>query len=203
MDFSTLFEQFGQKKKFKRFEKIYEMGEDPKGIFCVREGLVGLVITTQSGSEQLLRLFKPGNFFGHRSILAGEKHHASAVALEETHVVFVDAQKLKEELFQSVEMSQRVIQTLAVELGRAEMLRMTVTESEVMNRVAEALIYLKELKPDHNWTRTEIANFCASTTPTVIRVLAELEERQLIQQLGRKIEILDKKGLLSLSQSEL
>lgn len=201
MDFGKLFETYGQKKTYQRFDRIYEMGDKSQGIYCMRKGLVGLVRVSKSGSEQLLRFFKPGDFFGHRAILAEEKRHATATALEETDVIFVSEKHLLRELRESPEMCQRVIKTLAVELGRAEEWRVQLTDLAVDARVSEALIYLQQMKPDHIWTRTEIANFCATTTPTVIKVLKRLESKKLIQQNGRKINILDRDRLLSLHEN--
>jgi CRP-like cAMP-binding protein len=61
---------------------------------------------------------------------------------------------------------------------------------------------LKDLHPDHNWTRQEIANFCASTVSTVIKALSELEELNLIKQDGRSIQVLNRDGLIALQDNE-
>ncbi|MBX3041006.1 MAG: winged helix-turn-helix domain-containing protein, partial [Bdellovibrionaceae bacterium] len=60
----------------------------------------------------------------------------------------------------------------------------------------------KDLHPRHRWTRLEIASFCASTPSTVIKALAQLEEKGLISQKGREIEIRDRKALLSLHEKD-
>jgi CRP-like cAMP-binding protein len=59
-------------------------------------------------------------------------------------------------------------------------------------------IYLKDLHPERNWTRQEIANFCSSTVSTVIKTLAEREDKKLIRQAGRVIEVLDRTALVNL-----
>ena len=77
-----------------------------------------------------------------------------------------------------------------------------ILENEILVRTAFAIVSLKDLHPDHNWTRQEIANFCASTTSTIIKALAEFEERGLIEQTGRKIKIIDRAKLIALQDGD-
>jgi CRP-like cAMP-binding protein len=73
-----------------------------------------------------------------------------------------------------------------------------ILENQILSRTAQTIIYLKDIHPNHNWTRQEIANFCASTVSTIIKAMAELEDMGLISQKGRSIDILDREGLLNL-----
>ncbi len=91
-----------------------------------------------------------------------------------------------------------VVVVLAKELRQAEIQHVMILENQILARAAQALIYLKDLHPEHSWTRQEIANFCASTVSTIIKTLAELEARGLILQEGRAITILNREGLLLL-----
>lgn len=177
---------------------LYHVGDSPKGLYFIKEGLVGLIRTTAKGQESLLRLFKKGQFLGHRSLFSDEHYHASARCLEDTHIIFAP----KEEVLQRFDDNPRayyfLARALAKELRRAEVRSVLVSEGDVMERVVSTLLLFKSLYPDHLWTRTEIANFCASRTPTVIKALGELEAQGLIRQQGRKIEILNYSKMLEL-----
>jgi CRP-like cAMP-binding protein len=61
------------------------------------------------------------------------------------------------------------------------------------------VLYLREVFPEHQWTRREIAEFCGSSTPTVIRTLAKFEAEGILRQHGRKIEIVRREALLELA----
>ena len=191
---STLF------KTFKKGATIYSFGDTPQGIYVVKSGLVGLVTTSNKGSEHLLRLFVENMFFGHRSLFANETYYASAICLEQSEIGLVPKEVVEEILENFPGTARLLIETLARELGLAELQRLKIADQEVLQRLASSLIYLKEIHPDHRWTRNEIAHFCGSTGPTVIRGLAELEERGLIHQEGRDIRILDRASLLELAQ---
>ena len=177
---------------------IYREGDPSQGLFMIERGLVGLVYISEKGAEHLLRLFRTGEYFGHRSFLAGETYHANSVCLEDTKVKVLPADLFSQLLDKYPRVLRFIAKKLAVELGYAERLRLSAYEKDVLSRTAEAILYLKEMHPDHLWTRREIAEFCSSTTPTVIRSLAKLEQMQLIQQSGRKIHIVDKEALKKL-----
>jgi len=189
------------KKKYKRGEYIYRQGDTPLGLFFIEKGLVSLMLLGVSGKEHLVRFFIHGQFFGHRSYLSKEQHHGSAMALEPTAVYFLSASKFGVLLSEYPLIYKNIAQVLAQELGRCEKQRLLVLENEVLSRTALALVYLKELHPEYQWTRQEIADFCASTTSTVIKAMAELEDRGLIAQEKRSIKILSKEGLIALQDS--
>ena len=186
-------------KAYRRGDVIYSAGDRPAGLYFINKGLVGLVIQTPEGKEHLVRLFKCDHYFGHRSYFAEEKYHATARALEEVVVTFYPREAIEEKLKTDPKFVRQLLKTLAVELKMAEMKIVSLSEKEVAGRIAEALIYLKELFPNHYWTRQEIADFCGSTAPTVIRTLSQFESEGWIRQQGREIQIVDKTRLLELS----
>lgn len=195
----NFFESQSQIKQFKRGEFIYSQGEVPKGIYFVKSGLVGLtIISANSGKEHLLRFFKQGQFFGHRSLFSNEGYHGNAVALELTEVRFVAKSTLLVGLEKDKSMLEKVVYVLSKELRRCEINQLRILENQILPRVAQTLVYLKDIHPQHNWTRQEIANFCASTPSTVIKALSQIESLGYIQQDGRSINILDREALISL-----
>ncbi|MCX7979065.1 MAG: Crp/Fnr family transcriptional regulator, partial [Bdellovibrionaceae bacterium] len=138
-------------------------------------------------------------YFGHRALFSNDTYHANAVALEPTEVAFIDRETVYENLRKDPEVAINIIQVLARQLRQAEERLAAVTDKDVRARVAEALIYLKERYPEHRWTRKEIADFCSSTTATVIKTLAQFEDEGLIAQDGRNIQILKRSHLLAMS----
>ena len=190
-----------QKLIFRRGEVVYRQGDLPRGLYYIEEGLVGLVMTGEaSGKEHLLRFFKTSQFFGHRTLFADGVYHATATALEKTVVSFIPKDPFLRIADQNPCLYKDVIQVLASELRTSEVRHVGIMENQVLIRTAQALVYLKDLYPEHNWTRKEIANFCASTTSTVIKAMAQLEERGLIAQDGRSIKVLERKGLIELEE---
>ncbi|MFM6927125.1 MAG: Crp/Fnr family transcriptional regulator [Bdellovibrio sp.] len=183
--------------KFKRGDVIYKMGELPQNIYLLQSGLVGLVVWGESGKDHLLRLFKQGQIFGHRSFFAKEKYHASATVLQDTEVLVLSKDEMRARMKGNCDLAEKLLETLATELRRSEEKQVVLTEKDVTGRIAEAVVYFKELHPTHSWTRQEIADFCGTTVATVIRTLAGFVDDGLIEQQGREIIILKKDELLA------
>ena len=195
----AIFDQNSIQLEFKRGENIYQASDKPKGIYFIEQGLVGLlIIGSESGKEHLLRFFKTSQFFGHRSLFSDEDYHGNTIALEPTKIRLVHKNVILHVLENFPILYKEITGVLAKELRRCENQRVMILENQILSRTAQAIIYLKDIYPNHNWTRQEIANFCASTVSTIIKAMAELEDMGLISQKGRSIEIVDREGLLSL-----
>lgn len=188
-------------KPFKRGHAVYRTGDQPQGLYLVETGLVGLVMIGEKGQEHLVRLFKPGQIFGHRSLFAKEPYYGTATALEGTQVRFLEKKLVRELLQNSPELAEYLLETLSREMRRAEQKQVSLSEKDVTARIAETILYLKELKPDHVWTRQEIADYCGSTAATVIRTLAYFENQKWIAQEGRAIIIQNREALLNQTYS--
>lgn len=198
-DAKKQFESAAIKITLRRGESAYRQGDSPRGIYFIEQGLVGLnLLGAASGREHLMRFFRQGQFFGHRALFSEEGYHGSAVALETTQLKLVPKETVLAVIDKDPELLRDVVKVLSKELRRCETNQVMILENQILERTAQALIYLKDLHPEHNWTRQEIANFCASTASTVIKAMAELEDLGLIRQEGRVIHVLDREGLIAL-----
>ena len=190
--------------RLKRGDSIYKAGDTPKGLYIIEEGLVGLVlIGAQSGKEHFLRFFTSGQYFGHRALFSSETYHANSTVLENTKLYFLPKDLVNNILLEEPSLYRAVAMVLAQELRRAEEQHIMILENQVLCRTAQSLVYLKELHPEHNWTRQEIANFTASTVSTIIKALARLQEMGLISQDGRSINVLKRDDLIHLQSNEI
>jgi CRP-like cAMP-binding protein len=157
-----------------------------------------MLVGQASGKEHLLRFFRQGQFFGHRSLFSNEGYHGNSVAIEPTRLKLVPKEIIMKAIEKQPTLLHDVVKVLSKELRRSETHQVMILENQILVRTAQALVYLKDLHPEHNWTRQEIANFCASTVSTVIKALSELEELKLIKQDGRSILVLNRDGLIAL-----
>lgn len=199
LDFVKVLLLDARKLEKKRGDFVYHLGDEPQGLYFIESGLVGLIRVSSKGQDHLLRLFKPAQFFGHRSLFSNEHYHASARCIEDSKVLYIRKDRVFAQFDKYPQAYYFVARALAKELRRAEVRSVIVSDGDVLERVAATVLLFESLYPEHMWTRSEIANFCASRTPTVIKALGQLEEKGLIKQEGRKIIILRKKDLLELT----
>ncbi len=179
-------------------QRFYSAGDTPQRLFFIKEGLVGLMQSSLQGAESLLRVFKKDQVFGHRSFFAEEKYHLAAVALDDSQYIQIDKEEIYSYFASSPEKYLVVIKILARELRRAEQRSLVLSEGNIIERVAYTLLLFKKLYSDRLWTRTEIASFCGSRTPTVIKALGDLEKMSIIRQERREIEIINEEALVNL-----
>ncbi|GAB4417741.1 MAG: Crp/Fnr family transcriptional regulator [Bacteriovoracaceae bacterium] len=178
---------------------IYNEGEKSRGLYFIKEGLVSLITLSETGVETLLRIFSPCTFMGHRSLLAEEPYHATAVALKPTKLLFIDSQTAAQVIYQDKELMSHFLHVLAKDLKRAELRIKDSMSKRVSGRIIESLVFLKNRYPAHHWTRREIGEYCGAKTETVSRVLGELEKRSLIEKHGRDIIVTNEEALLALT----
>lgn len=184
---------------FNQGATIYNEGEKSRGLYFIKEGLVSLITLSESGVETLLRIFSPCTFMGHRSLLAEETYHATAVTLKPTKLLFIDKEVASKLIYEDKELMSHFLHVLAKDLKRAEIRIKDSMSKRVSGRIIESLVFLKNRYPAHQWTRREIGEYCGAKTETVSRVLGELEKRNLIEKHGRDIIITDENALLELS----
>ena len=98
--------------------------------------------------------------------------------------------------------AMELMQITCKELGEANDYITDIAQKTVRERLAEILVHLEDtfgLSEDRtlkiSLTREELANMVGTATESVIRLLSEFKSDKLIELNGRKIKILNSKGL--------
>jgi CRP/FNR family transcriptional regulator, polysaccharide utilization system transcription regulator len=184
---------------FKKGDYIFKEGDRPSALICLSDGKVKVFKEGVGGREQIVRLAKPIGFIGYRALFAEENHHASAVAIEDSTVCFVDRETLYKLIRLNSELSMSIIKAFATELGFSYFRTVTLTQKHIRGRLAESLLFLKETygceKDDITlkvyMSREDIANLSNMTTSNAIRTLSAFATEGVIAIDGRKIKLLD------------
>lgn len=181
---------------FKRGKPIFEEGQRPQGLFCIHEGKVKVYKLGDEGREQIIRLAKPGNVLGYRSLISGEAYKASASALEDSEVCFIPANTIYQLLEENPDISWRMMQIFSDDLKNAESRLTDFSQKPVRERLAQALLSLNEMYGEDDLgylniylTRQEWANYMGTTTETAIRTISEFNKEGLIEIKGKRIKI--------------
>jgi CRP/FNR family transcriptional regulator len=159
------------------------------------------------GKEQLLRLVKPGDLMGYRSLLSQDKYSVSAVALEDSGVCFIPKELFMGILQKDGAFSMEIMKLLSDDLRKAEISITHLAQKPVRERLAEALLFIKEtygFEADNSTlnlklSREELANLVGTATETVIRLLSEFKSDNIISLEGKKIKVISLAKLVSTS----
>lgn len=182
---------------YKKGQVIFYEGHQPQNLFCIYSGKVKIFKLGDDGKEQIVRFAKKSDLIGYRALLSGENYFASASAIEETIVCSFPKNIIEELLDHNSKFSMQTIKLLSKDLRIAEQMILNMAQKHVRERIAEALLMLKEYYGTDSitgtinttLTREEIANIAGTSTETCIRILSEFNRDRVIKLIGKRIKI--------------
>ena len=181
---------------------IYREGSRLTGFFCVTRGILKIFKTGIDGKEQIIRFAKKGDIIAYRSLLSQELACTTAKVIEETVLCHIPYQTLLYLIQSNWQFSHHMLQIVCKELREANDYITDIAQKSVRERLAEVLLLLKENFDLDNantlqisLTREELANMVGTATESVIRLLSEFKQDQLIDVQGRKIRFINVAGL--------
>ncbi len=187
---------------YKKGTVIYREGSRLTGFFCVTRGIVKIFKTGIDGKEQIIRFAKKGEIIAYRSLLSQELACTTAKVIEEAVLCHIPYQTLLFLIKSNWQFSHHMLQIVCRELREANDYITDIAQKTVRERLAEVLLLLKENFDLDNQntlqislTREELANIVGTATESVIRLLSEFRQDNLIELHGRKIKFLDIHGL--------
>ncbi|MBR5029945.1 MAG: Crp/Fnr family transcriptional regulator, partial [Muribaculaceae bacterium] len=160
------------------------------------------------GNQQILRLYRPIQYFGYRAYFAHEPYVSSASAFEASTVGSLPMDVVKNMIDNNRDLAWFFIHELSKNLGGSDTKIVTLTQKHIRGRLAEALILLidnygfeddgKTLKI--YMAREDVANLSNMTTSNAIRTLSAFAQERIITVDGRRIKIIDEAKLRQISK---
>ncbi len=193
-------------RQFKRGELLYQEGNRISGFYCINSGIIKVFKTGFDGKEQIIRFAKKGDFIAYRSVLSNEPACTSAKVIEDCQICFIPSEVLFQLSKDNSTFALELLKLACHELGEANSFITDIAQKTVRERLAEILILLvQEFGLDDgkflriSLTREELANIVGTATESVIRLLSEFKADKMVELNGRKIRILNIKGLEKIS----
>jgi CRP/FNR family transcriptional regulator, polysaccharide utilization system transcription regulator len=193
-------------RHYKRGDILYHEGNRISGFYCINKGIIKVFKTGLDGKEQIIRFAKPGDIIAYRSVLSNEPACTTAKVIEDCQVCFIPTEILIHFVKSNPSFALELVKLTCHELGEANSYITDIAQKTVRERLAEVLIQLvREFGLDEqkflkiSLTREELANIVGTATESVIRLLSEFKSDKLVELNGRKIKIMDSRGLEKIS----
>ena len=189
-------------KRYNKGDVLFFEGGTPRGVFYLHSGLIKIIKYGIEGKEQIIEIAKAGDLVGFRAMLSDKTYNVDAEMLEEACIGYIQKSDFLKEINTNEKLRNTVIRVLSKELqDRADLLT-TMAQKTVRQRTALALILLDDIYKGApiNLSRDDLANFVGTATETVIRLLREFKKDAVIETKGRKITIIEKDHLMSISE---
>jgi CRP-like cAMP-binding protein len=193
-------------RQHKRGEILYNEGSRISGFYCITSGIIKVFKTGFDGKEQIIRFAKAGDIIAYRSVLSNEVACTSAKVIEDSQVCFIPSEILISLVKSNASFAFELLKLACHELGEANSFITDIAQKTVRERLAEILLLLvNEFGVDGqqvlqiSLTREELANIVGTATESVIRLLSEFKADKLVELNGRKIKIINIRGLEKIS----
>ena len=194
-------------KIIKRGEILFNEGDHVNGVFCIKDGVCKVSKMSENGRDQVIKLIKKGDLLGERSLITGGPANLTARALNDMEICFIPKEEIVRDLKRNNNFTISMLKDLAESLRNADEVIVDMAQKTVKQRLAETLIHLdkKFEKDDEGYidvylTREDIANIIGTATESAIRILSDFKKNGLIDFKGKRINILDVRGLERIAQ---
>ncbi len=192
---------------YEKGQLLFEEGTLPFGLYGISSGKVKLSKASDDGKEQIIYLAKEGDVLGYRAILSDDVYSCTATVIDDATICFIPREVFHQMVESNAELSSQVIKSLSARLKIVEQSMTGLAQKQVRERLAETLLFLREVYGvdgekqaiNLNLTREELANIVGTATETVIRLLSEFKQDNIIDIEGKRITILNMKQLVRIA----
>ncbi len=192
---------------YKKNQIVYSESETPVNLFCLIEGKMKMYKSGIGDRVQILRLYRPVQYFGYRAFFAREPYVSSVAAVEPSVLGVIPMSIVEDIIRRNHDLAMFFIHELSRNLGNADTKIINLTQKHIRGRLAESLLLLvdKYGYEDDDATiriymsREDLANLSNMTTSNAIRTLMAFVTEKLILVDGRRIKIIDEEQLRKIS----
>lgn len=190
---------------YKKGQRLIQEGTRPLGVYCIKSGKVKVFKLGQQGKEHITAILKEGDLVGYRAMLSDSLYHVSVEALEEVVACHIPREEFLNSFQNDKVLNNTLIKDLSSEVISLTNIITDIAQKPVRERTAATLVLLNSVYSTNNGeinktaeinlTRESLANMVGTATETLIRIIHDFKEEELIVTNGRKINILDLKAL--------
>ena len=193
---------------YRKGQIIYAEKDEPQFLWVLIKGKVKRFKNGIGGKQQILRLYRPIQYFGYRAWFAHEPYVASTMAIEPSQVGAIPMTIVKRLIDGNIQLAWFFINELSRHLGGSDSKVVNLTQKHIRGRLAEALCILVDNYGYEDDGRTlkiymareDLANLSNMTTANAIRTLSSFAQERIITVDGRRIRIVDESTLRNISR---
>ncbi|OUJ71435.1 response regulator [Hymenobacter crusticola] len=182
-------------------QDIYVEGDEPARLYFVKSGRVKTVKTTGAGKELITGIYNPGEFFGYMALLEQTPYSDSAVAVDDSELVYIPKQDFLQLLTRNPEVGQHFIRLLAGRVSEREQQLLDMAYNSIRRRVADTLLRLHAQAdlalPAIQLSREDMAAMIGTASESLIRTLSEFKQAGFIEVTPKSIRVLQPEKLRS------
>jgi CRP/FNR family transcriptional regulator len=184
---------------YKKGQLIFNKNTTAHGLFIIYSGKVKVYQSADNGREQIVSMLTTGDVIGYRALLSNDRYSTSAEVLVDSQICFIPKELFFNMLKTNTTLAITLLKLITSDLKKAELNVTSQAQRTVRERMAKALLELKETfgyeldnkTIDVALTREELSNLIGTATETTIRLLSTMKSENIIDFVGKKIKIVN------------
>lgn len=184
--------------RYKKKQVIYTEGNHPSRLFYIEKGKVKTYRRNDDGKELITGLYNEGDFLGYMPLLEGQTYRETAEALEDAEIAIIPRFEFEELVHSNPVVMRKFLGILARNIDEKEEQLLAIAYNSLRKKVADTLVTLyRKYNQEQldtfqiDLSRENLAAIAGVAKESLIRMLGELKEEQLISLDGSRIRILN------------
>tara|TARA_Y100000741_G_scaffold117250_1_gene87979 strand:+ start:1648 stop:2349 length:702 start_codon:yes stop_codon:yes gene_type:complete len=180
-----------------RGDVLFQSGDDSSDLYIVTRGRIAIGNRSFDGRESLVALMESGDLFGEMPLFSNDGRSAEARALEESAVVVIPYQPVKDLYDENPSLLWRVVEMLVSRLKSTDIALADTMFLDVTGRTAKRLLEMAGESDEFQLpiTQEELAGMIGASRERVNKSISSFIKLGWLSQSGEKYVILDRKQL--------
>lgn len=191
--------------KYKKGETIYKQGSFSSDIMYIIEGYAFKYLEGTGNRNLIVKILKPSEYIGLSSLFCIKEHcYYSVSAVTDTVVCLIKKDDFKRLIVSNNGFAQEIIKWYCMNDEEIFNKLKSISNKNMHGRLAEVLLYINrnEYKMvNYCITRKNLAELAGISVESVIRILSEFKNDQLIDYQGKRLRLLNKGSLELISKN--
>jgi len=192
--------------KYRKGEIIAKQGSFVTHILFVRDGLTKMYLEVNEAHNLILNLFPKGSLIGLPSLYNTNIAQYTVSAIEDTTICAIDKKVFEELIKKNGDFATHVISTINNCAFYNFDKIVSLTQKQHTGRLAEALLYISDnIYHDNKFklslSRKDLAEYTGMSVISVVRILKDFNNDEIIKSTGKTIEIIDMSRLKRISEA--
>ena len=166
---------------YRKGQMIYLQGQPPEYLYCLREGTVRTVISSDQGEEKLLTVYHRGSIFGEASFFDGMPRVSTATAQTDCQIVRLSRATVDQLFRDNPALASSMIAYLARTVRLLSGHVDTMSFQKADQRLARLLLNHPSAHGDIHVTHEELAAALGVSRVTVSRLLSQFAKNGWIE----------------------
>ena len=192
--------------KYRKGEVIAKQGSFVTHILFVQQGLTKVYKEVNEEHNLILNIFPKGSLIGLSALYNNDVAQYSVAAIEDSIICSIDKKEFEELVFENGKFAASVITAINNCTFYNIDKILSLTNKQHNGRLAEALLFISDKIYESNkfklsLSRKDLAEFTGMSVMSVVRILKDFNNDNIISSSGKTIEILDFVRLKRISET--